>query len=166
MDRSAAEFTREQQMACARAEAICSQAETCPFDILKKLKTWGLSEEDSAAVVCHLKESNFINEERYARAYVKDKFRFNGWGRQKISFMLHAKNISREIQAAAFDEIKENAYSDKLLKLLTDKARTIKAKDRRDLRMKLMRFALGRGFESGQIHAVLETAGSGLDIRR
>jgi regulatory protein len=163
MAETTAEFTPEQLDACARAEAICSQAETCASDIRKKLGAWGLSEEDAGAVIDHLKESNFINDERYARAYVKDKFRFNGWGRQKISFKLRSKKISREIQDAAFAEIEEEAYSGRLLKLLSDKAGTIKARDPYDLRVKLIRFAMGRGFESSQIRAALAEMSRGND---
>ena len=73
--------------------------------------------------------------------------------------MLRAKNISPEIQQLAFEEIEEEGYSDELRKLLTDKEKSIKAKDQYDKRNKLMRFALGRGFESGQIYAVLKELG-------
>jgi regulatory protein len=153
------EFTPEQQSAYNKTAAICSRSETCTFDILAKLKVWGLNENDSLAVINQLKEEKYIDDERFARAYVKDKFRFNQWGRQKIAYMLHSKNISKEIQEAAFEEIEDDSYSDKLLKLLADKAKTIKAKDQYDKRNKLMRFAMGRGFESGKIYAVLKEMG-------
>jgi regulatory protein len=152
-------FTPEQQTAFNKASAICSRSETCTFDIMEKLKTWELNEDDSLVVVNQLKEEKFIDDERFARAYVKDKFRFNNWGRQKIAYMLHSKNISREIQEAAFEEIEAVNYSDKLLQLLTDKAKTIKAKDKYDKRNKLMRFALGRGFESNKIYAAFKEMG-------
>jgi regulatory protein len=98
----------------------------------------------------------YLNDERFACAYAKDKFRFNRWGKQKIAFMLRAKGISPEIIGRAFVEIEDSEYAEDLRKLLADKAKTIKAKDKYDLRNKLMRFALGRGFEPDQIYAALK----------
>ena len=153
------EFTPEQQSAYLKATTICSRGETCTFDIKAKLKVWGLMEEDSVAVINQLTKEKYLDDERFARAYVKDKFRFNNWGRQKISYMLNAKKIGKEIQEAAFEEIEEETYSDKLVKLITDKERTIKAKDVYDKRNKLMRFAMGRGFESNVIYAAFKELG-------
>lgn len=150
------EFTPQKQSAYLKAAAICSRLETCTFDIQAKLKLWGLEEDDSVAVIELLKEENYINDERFARAYVKDKFRFNHWGKQKIEYMLRAKKIDQEILELAFEEIEEEGYADELLKLLTDKEKTIKSKDKFDKRNKLMRFAMGRGFESGKIYAALK----------
>ena len=152
-------FTPEQQSAYLKAAAICSRSESCTSDIQEKLKTWGLNEDDSLAVIRQLKEEKYIDDERFARAYVKDKFRFNQWGRQKIAYMLHTKNISKDIVDAAFEEIDGENYSDKLLKLLTDKEKTIKAKDKYDKRNKLMRFAMGRGFESEKIYDAFKELG-------
>ena len=153
------EFSPEQQSAYLKATTICSRGETCSFDIQEKLKKWELSEEDTTAVINLLIKEKYLDDERFARAYVKDKFRFNHWGRQKIAFMLHSKNISRDIQEAAFEEIDEEAYSDQLVKLLKDKEKTIKAKDKLDKRNKLMRFAMGRGFESNKIFAAFKEMG-------
>jgi len=153
------EFTPEQQSAYLKATAICSRGETCTFDIQAKLKVWGLLEEDLIAVTNLLTKEKYLDDERFARAYVKDKFRFNQWGRQKIAYMLNAKKISKKIQEAAFEEIEEETYSDKLLKLITDKEKTIKAKDPYDKRNKLMRFAMGRGFESNLIYAAFKELG-------
>lgn len=153
------EFTSEQQSAYLKATAICSRGETSTFDIKEKLKKWELSDEDSMAVINQLTKEKYLDDERFARAYVKDKFRFNHWGRQKIAYMLHAKKISNEILEAAFEEIEEESYSDQLVKLLADKEKTIKAKDIYDKRNKLMRFAMGRGFESSKIYAALKELG-------
>ena len=153
------EFTPEQQSAYLKATTICSRGETCTFDIQAKLKVWGLEVEDSIAVISLLKKEKYLDDERFARAYVKDKFRFNHWGRTKIAYMLHAKNIDKEIQEAAFEEIEEESYSDQLVKLITDKEKTIKAKDQYDKRNKLMRFAMGRGFESNKIFAAFKELG-------
>lgn len=153
------EFTPEQNIAYDKAALLCSKSEKCTSEILEKLKLWGLSKEESEPVIDQLVQEKYLDDERFARAYVKDKFRFNRWGKQKIAHMLRAKNISPEILELAFEEIEEEGYSDELRKLLTDKEKSIKAKDKYDKRNKLMRFALGRGFESGKIYAVLKELG-------
>lgn len=153
------ELNREQQTAFDKAALLCSRSEKCTSEIQEKLKLFGLSVEESELVIEKLKDEKYIDDERFARAYVKDKFRFNHWGKQKIEYMLRAKKINQDILALAFEEIKDEGYADELLKLLTDKAKTVKAKDQYDKRNKLMRFAMGRGFESGKIYAALKELG-------
>ncbi len=150
------QFRKEQQSAYLKAAAICSQSEKCRTDILEKLKSWGLSSDEVIPVIDRLVSEKYLDDERFARAYVKDKFRFNRWGKQKITFMLRAKGISAEVIELALSEIEDSDYSEDLRKLIQDKAKTIKAKDKYDKRNKLMRFALGRGFESAQIYAALK----------
>lgn len=153
------EFTQDQNSAFDKAAQICSKSEKCSSEILGKFKLWGLSTEESEPVIEKLIAEKFIDNERFARSYVKDKFRFNHWGKQKIAHMLRAKNISHEILELAFEEIEDDGYSDELRKLLTDKEKSIKAKDKYDKRNKLLRFALGRGFESGKVYAVFKELG-------
>lgn len=153
------EFTHDQNSAFDKASLLCSRSEKCTSEILEKLRRWGLSAEESEAVVEKLIEEKYLNDERFARAYVKDKFRFNHWGKQKIAHMLRAKNISPEILELAFEEIEDEGYVDELRKLLIDKEKSIKAKDKYDKRNKLMRFALGRGFESGEVYVIFKELG-------
>jgi regulatory protein len=153
------EFTKEQNMAYDKATLLCSRSEKCTSEIQEKLKLWGLTAEESVPVTEQLIAEKYLDDERFARAFVKDKFRFNHWGKQKIAHLLRAKNIAPEILELAFEEIEEEGYSDELRKLLTDKEKSVKAKDQYDKRNKLMRFALGRGFESNKIYAVLKELG-------
>jgi len=155
----ATEFTPAQRAACARAAAICGRVESCASDIRGKLKAWGLAAEETIAVVDYLKENGFIDDERFARAYVKDKFRFNGWGKQKISFMLTAKGIGPEARDDALAGIGDRDCAERLRQLLTVKAQTVRARDRYDLRRRLTRFALGRGFTMEEIAAALAEIG-------
>jgi regulatory protein len=152
-------MTREQLLAYDKAAILCSRSEKCTSEILEKLKLYGLSVEESLPVINQLKAEKYLDDERFARAYVKDKFRFNHWGRQKIEFMLRSKKISQEILELAFEEIVEDDYSEGLLKLISDKAISVKAKDKYDKRNKLMRFAMGRGFESNKIYAAFKELG-------
>lgn len=153
------DFTPEQNTAYQKAAILCSKSEKCLFEIREKLKLWGLTETGAEPVLKKLIAEKYIDDERFTQAYVKDKFRFNHWGKQKISYMLRAKNISEEIINQALNEIEDEGYSEKLHKLLEDKARSIKAQNSFDKRSKLMRFALSCGFESGEIYRVLKEMG-------
>jgi len=153
------DFSQEQHIAYDKSAVLCSRSEKCTSEILEKLKLYGLSVEESLPVIKQLKAEKYLDDERFARAYVKDKFRFNHWGKQKIEFMLRSKKISQEILELAFEEIVEDDYSEGLLKLISDKAISVKAKDKYDKRNKLMRFALSRGFDSNKVYAIFKELG-------
>jgi len=153
------QLTRDQTIAYDKAAVLCSRSEKCTSEIQDKLKLWGLSAEESELVIKKLITEKYIDDERFARAYAKDKFRFNRWGKQKIEYMLRAKKINQETVQLALEEITDEGYSDELLRLIADKEKSIKAKDQYDKRNKLMRFAMGRGFESGKIYAALKELG-------
>ena len=153
------ELNQDQKIAYDKAAFLCSRSEHCSSEIQEKLKVWGLPAEDSEPVIEKLIAEKYLDEERFARAYAKDKFRFNHWGKQKIAFMLRSKNISSEIVELAFEEIEDEGYLEELRKLLADKEKSIKAKDQYDKRNKLMRFAMGRGFESSQISMIIKELG-------
>ena len=76
-----------------RAAALCSSSEHCIADIREKLSRWGIGEPDARTIVERLVQERFIDEERYAIAFAKDKFRFSGWGRIKIRYALQQKRI-------------------------------------------------------------------------
>jgi len=152
-------MNQEQHIAYDKAAVLCSRSEKCTSEIREKLKKWGLSTEATVPVIEQLIAEKYLDDERFARAYVKDKFRFNHWGKQKIEYMLRSKKINQEVLDLAFEEIVEEDYSENLLKLIADKAPTIKAKDIYDKRNKLMRFAMGRGFESNKIYAAFKELG-------
>lgn len=150
------EFTREQKRAYDRAAVLCARSETCAADLLKKLKGWKLTEDEACTVIEHLRNAGFIDDERFARAYAKDKFRFNGWGKKKIMAMLRVKNIAPEIVEAAIGEIEAGPYLEKLRKLLLEKAGRVKGRDKYEKRVRLIRFALSRGFTVDEARDILE----------
>ena len=76
-----------------KARALCASKEYCISEVLDKLRSWGTDDNDSARIIELLEKDNFINEERYASGFVKDKFNFNKWGKIKIAAHLRAKNI-------------------------------------------------------------------------
>lgn len=148
------ELTYEQ--ALLRASSLCSQAEKAPQDIFEKAQTWGLSEADAARLVARLIEENFLNEERFARAFVNDKFRFAHWGRVKVAYALKAKGISESVINAALDEkVEEEDYDQTCRDLLSSRMKNMILPLSMQDRARLYRYAAQRGFESSVISRAL-----------
>ncbi len=134
--------------ALSQAMFICSRQEKCCSDIRKKLRDWEISSVDQDEIIQSLIDEKFIDEERYTNFYVRDKFRFNRWGRIKIAHHLKQKQIPEYLISEAIEQLNEIEYSDVLSDLLLGKIKTIREEDPYQLRAKLFRFAQGRGFES------------------
>ena len=139
-----------------RAAALCSSAEHCTADIREKLARWGVTEADSRTIIDRLVQERFIDEQRYAVAFVKDKFRFSGWGRIKMRYALQQKRIDGSDIDHALATLDEEQYNDRLLELLQAKSRSIRNDDPETRRAKLFRFATSRGFESALIFNALK----------
>lgn len=149
------ELTYEQ--ALLRASSLCSQAEKAPQDIYEKAQTWGLPEEDAARLVARLIEENFLSEERFARAFVSDKFRFAHWGRIKVIYALRAKGISEAaINAALEEKVEEEDYAETCRDLLRARMKNMPLPLSMQDRARLYRYAAQRGFESGIISRALD----------
>ena len=115
------ELSRDQTIAYDKAALLCSKSEKCTSEIQDKLKLWGLSSDESEPVIKKLISEKYLDNERFARAYAKDKFRFNRWGKQKIEYMLRAKKINQETVKLALEEITDEGYSNELLNLIAIK---------------------------------------------
>lgn len=146
-----------------RAAAYCSTAERCIQDVEMKIKAAGLSPEESERIIARLLEEKFIDEQRFARYFVNDKLRFNKWGRIKIGYELQRKNIPAPVRQEALEGIDDTEYTSILLSLLKAKKRSTKGKDERDIYIKLLRFAAGRGFESREASRCLKQLFNGND---
>lgn len=135
-----------EQEAYLQLAALCAQAEHCQQEMRDKMRRWELDETAQNRIVARLVKERYIDDERYARAFVKDKIRYNKWGRRKVQQALWLKHIDSEIQQRVLDEIDEKEYLDVLRPLLKQKRKSIKAESDYELNQKLVRFALGRGF--------------------
>ena len=131
-----------------RAAALCARSEQAPADIREKLVKWGLSVSAANQVLAQLIEQGYIDERRFARAFVNDRFRFNGWGKIKIAHQLRLKGIPHEIIDEAMTAIDEEQYRERLLELLRVKWRTVSDREPRAAWAAMMRFAASRGFET------------------
>ena len=134
-----------------RAAGLCCQSEHCVADITEKLLRWGVSREDSDRIIDRLVDEKYIDESRYALAYVRDKVRFSHWGRVKIKSMLRMLRISEQDISNAFDSFDEDEYLGVLEGVIESKRKTLPEAESYASRVKLIRFALQRGFEMHEI---------------
>ena len=142
------------QKVADRMRGLCSRREYCRQDIMKKVLAALDGDADEAGrVMDRLVEEKYIDDLRYASAYARDKSSIAGWGSTKIRYMLASKGIGRETIAAALQEVDEGKASDRLEKLLAGKVRSLKDDPQR--RMKLLRFALGRGYQYDEAAEVI-----------
>ena len=126
--------------------ALCAQAEHCQWEMLEKMRRWEVPEEAQARVMQRLVKERYVDDERYAQAFVKDMIRYNKWGRRKVDQALWQKHIDEDIRKRVLDEVDDEEYLSVLRPLLKQKRKSTKANSDYELNQKLMRFAMGRGF--------------------
>lgn len=133
--------------ALSSMQRMCSGREYCEHDIRLKLARFDLSEAEINAIIGKLKEDDFLNEERFALAFVRDKSRLSGWGLRKITYALKNRGVSGSAISIAVSQLDKESERKNLEKILATKARSLKKDDSKDVRKaKLIRFALSRGF--------------------
>lgn len=136
--------------------ARCSTSEQCLSDVEAKLKRYDLSEEERTRILQHLVEEKYIDDKRYAEAFVRDKYRFNKWGRIKIAQGLRMKGIDNGTVNEAMELIDETEYLHILRELIKAKRKSIRGKSDYEVNGKLIRFAIGRGFEFAAIRSCMD----------
>ena len=140
-----------------RLAAYCSVSEHCRSEVREKLQKWGLSAEAAERVLTRLEEANFVDEGRYAKAFVHDKLCFSGWGKRKIAQALQQKHVAHAVFQPYLDAIDEEEYHQILRKALEQKVRTLKTEDTDYQRkVKLIRFAMSRGFSYEDIRQFMD----------
>ena len=141
----------------------CSRREYCTSDVLKKAEKALEGDRDKAAeVVKILVREKYVDDLRYCEAYAREKSSISGWGEVKIKYMLSAKGIAKDTISQALTRIDPQRASSRLEKLLENKYRTLK--DDPGWKLKLLRFALGRGYSyeevNEHIHALINSNGN------
>ena len=147
--------------ALLKAEAYCWVAEHCRAEVMTKLYQWGVQAASIETVVSRLEKEGFVDNLRYAKAFVRDKYRFNQWGRIKILQALRQKQVSSTDISLAMEEIDEEEYADILDHLLAKKQKTIKVGNAYERNGKLIRFAVGRGYEMNEVLRGMKRIGCG-----
>lgn len=141
-----------------RVAAYCSTAEHCRAEIAEKLQRWGIAYDAIERILDSLEQEKYIDEERFCRAFINDKYRFAKWGKLKIGQALQLKKISSMTYRSFLNEIDEEEYLSILHDLLNSKRKSVRAENEYELNGKLMRFALSRGFEMKDIRRCIDVS--------
>lgn len=131
---------------------LCSRSEQCTPDIRKKIKELGGTSILAVTIIDRLEKEMYLNDERYARSFVRDKFRLNHWGKIKIQYYLKMKGLSDRVIETGLAEIEEEEYIKTLLKTMKEKAKTVKVTNKFEKMGQIIRFTQSRGFEPELIH--------------
>ncbi len=142
--------------ALSRVAAYCSTAEHCRAEVTEKLQRWGIPYDAIDRIINRLEQEKYMDEERFCRAFIHDKYRFAKWGKMKIAQGLYMKKIPSDVAWRYLNEIDEEEYLSILRDLLASKRKSIHAADDYELNGKLMRFAMSRGFELKDIKRCID----------
>lgn len=137
---------KTEQEAYLTLASLCANAEYCQWEMREKMRRWELSEEAQTHILNRLVSERYIDDVRFARAFVKDKVKYNKWGRRKVEQALWQKHIDEDIRQQVLDEIADEDYVLVLRPMLQQKRKSIKANSDYELNGKLIRFAVSRGF--------------------
>lgn len=139
----------------SRLEAMCSKREYCKAEIYGKILKYTEDDEEAAAEIMEsLVSDKFVDDYRYAAAFAREKSSISGWGPVKIRFALRAKKVEARAVDAAFGDVDPDKADDRMRKLLEAKWKTLGGDPQGKL--KLIRFALGRGYEYEQVKSLVD----------
>ncbi|WP_346855171.1 regulatory protein RecX [uncultured Draconibacterium sp.] len=144
--------------AYSKMAQLCSRSEQCSTDIRKKILAYEIVDEIVDEIIEKLIEEKYIDDKRYVRAYVNDKFKINKWGKIKMRYYLKMKGLSDETIEYGLENIDEEKYKTLLVKTMKTKAKTIKSKDKFQKMGQVIRYAQNRGFEPELIHRYMNLA--------
>jgi regulatory protein len=140
--------TKTAQQALQSLMRMCARSERSSGDALRLMKRWGLADEDARKVLSCLQSERFIDDARYAEAFVRDKLNLSGWGAYKIKMTLRTKGVSKEIiDEVVAPMIAETNMAERLEEIMRRRMRTLKFNSAYDAKTKLIRFAASRGYE-------------------
>ena len=155
---------KTEQEAFLQLATLCAQAEHCRYEMDERMRRWGLDDEARSRVVERLVAGRYVDDERYARAFVRDKVRYNHWGRRKVEQALWQKRIDESIRQQVLDEVEDSEYVSVLRPLLRQKRKTTRAATEYELNGKLVKFALSRGFTFDVIRQCMDVDSSMTDL--
>ena len=144
------------QQAYQKLAALCARSEHCQQEMLDKMRQWGVDEEEQAKVMARLVEERYVDDERFTRAFANDKVRYAKWGRRKIEQALWMKRIDEQLARTVLDEVPDEDYIAILRPALKQKRRSTKAASEYEMTMKLIKYALSRGFTMDVIKQCME----------
>lgn len=149
-------MTDRQKQFLIKAASYCTYQERSPKEVRQRLREWELLEDEIEEIVQELIAQNYLNEARFARAFAGGKFRVKKWGRLKIRQEMKLRGLSNELVKIGLSEIDGDEYETVLRELIEKKHKTLRGEPI-EIKQKLVRFALSRGFESDMVWDILNT---------
>jgi len=134
----------------------CAYQERCTREIVSKLKDWNIRESQIETIIATLKKENILNEERFARAYARGKFRINKWGKQRIGFELQLKAIPDSLVRTGLNEIDEEEYLQVLKTIILKKKEELEKEKGINIRDKIITYIQNKGYELPLIFNILK----------
>jgi regulatory protein len=150
-------FTTQKDLVLAKLQKYCAYQDRCHAEVRDKLIKLEIYGDDLEEIIAELITTGFLNEERYARSFVRGKFRMNHWGRNKIVQGLKAKRIPLGLIRVALEEIDDDEYQRVLQDLLNKKAGLLNEPNPAFKQKKLVTYALNKGFEYELIRDLVES---------
>lgn len=144
------------EQALASLMRLCAKAERSSGDALRLMRGWGVADADARRVLDRLIADRFIDDRRYAEAFVREKMSLSGWGRYKIGAALRAKGIPQALVTEAMAQTDGTDMGERLTEILLRRMRTLKAAAPFDARAKLMRYALSQGYDYETVRDCVE----------
>ena len=127
------------------------------FPEANKLKAFDIPQEEKTKIIEYLLDNRFVNDERFAKSFVRGKVNQSGWGVNKIRFHLIQKGIDKEVIDEALGQTDEEVYRQRLIDILKTKSKTIKAANDFEKKRKLAAYAMQKGFEGVLVWEVLKS---------
>ena len=134
----------------------CAYQERCVKDVRDKLKAFDIPEEEKQKILAYLLDNHFVDDERFAKAFVRGKINQSGWGINKIRFHLVQKGIAKDIIDETLGQTDEEGYRQRLIDILKTKSKTVKAETDFEKKRKLAAFAIQKGFEASLVWEILK----------
>ena len=148
------QITEEQ--AFSRLSRLCARSEHCSKEMTDKMRLWNLTKAQQARVMERLTKYQYVDDERYTELFIRDKIKFNGWGRNKVAQALYMKGISEKLARQYLDEVSEDDYLEVLRPLVRSKMPKIKARNTYERNAKMLRYGISRGFSIEQIKRCMD----------
>ena len=140
--------TKTPQQALQSLMRMCARSERSSGDALRLMKRWGVADDETRKVLTRLQAERFIDDRRFAEAFVRDKLNLSGWGAYKIKMSLRTKGVTREIiEEVVSQMIEATDMKERLEEIMQRKLRTLRYSSTYEAKTKLIRFAASRGYD-------------------
>ena len=134
----------------------CAYQERCVKDVTDKLKTFEITSKEREEILNYLIDNRFVDNNRFAKAFVRGKINQSGWGLNKIRYHLMQKGIDKELIDATLEAFDQEVYRQRLIEVLQTKSKTVKAPNEFEKNRKLAAYAIQKGFEPSLVWEVIK----------